>query len=431
ESVFWGGESSELIAFLATTSEELAALAPEERRQRVAELRRQPVLFASGNPPPPRRPPQFDAAAAARTYEQRLERELGRAYGVSVRPARQELRNAIRIRGGRLQLRDVAGPEGRGRGGGPEPDLDVAIRLPDGGLLAFRVPAPRSGPPLPRGIFLQLGVLTAVLALVLFLMARGITRPLSALAGAAEAVSRGGSPQQLPETGAREIRDATRAFNTMQERLQRYLESRTQMLAAMSHDLRTPLTRMLLRAERIKDPDLRDRFVQDANEMTAMIQATLELFRGMNGEEPTSRIEVMPFLAVIAGEFAETGADVTLAGAANAPIEARPVALKRCMTNLIGNAVKYGKRAHVVVEDGDALVIRVRDDGPGIPPGALGKVFEPFYRLEQSRNPATGGTGLGLSIARDIAQLHGGTVELLNLEPRGLEAVLTLPRRTG
>ena len=232
----------------------------------------------------------------------------------------------------------------------------------------------------------------------------------------------------MPETGARELREATHAFNTMHERLQRYLNSRTRLLAAMSHDLRTPLTRLRLRSERLADPELRKRFNADVDEMNDMLKAALDLFRGMNADEPVNPVDIMQFLEALRSEFAELGADVTVRGSAVGPIAVRPNALKRCVTNLISNAVKFGGRADVVVADGAELTIRVLDEGPGIPEAALGRVFEPFFRLESSRNPETGGTGLGLSIARDIAQAHGGSLELRNRQPRGLEAVLTLPR---
>ena len=435
EMVFWGGDSSGLIEVLANTSEELAAMSPADRDGRLEVLRRDAIRYAADVERPQRRAPQWDDDAAARSYEKRLRRELGRDYEVDVKPARRGSRDVVRIdtrRGPDPQQMQPApdrpnGPLPRGR---DRPhDLDVTVRLPGGGEVTYRVPAPRSGPPLPRGIFLELAVLTVVLTAVLFVMARGITRPLRALAGAAEAMSRGEHPDPLPESGARELREATHAFNTMHERLQRYLDSRTQLLAAMSHDLRTPLTRLRLRSERIPDTELRERFVRDVDEMTHMIRATLELFRGMNGDEPPVAVDIMEFLAMLQGEFSEMGHAVDIEGSSSAPIDMKPKALKRCLENLVSNAIKFGGSARIIVSDGDALTLRVLDDGPGIPPDKLEAVFRPFFRLEDSRNPETGGTGLGLSIARDVAQSHGGTLELRNREPQGLEAILTLPRR--
>jgi signal transduction histidine kinase len=161
--------------------------------------------------------------------------------------------------------------------------------------------------------------------------------------------------------------------------------------------------------------------------MSSMIRGALAIFRGLNDEEPAIAIDMNELLGSLREEHMELGGVVTLSGRADEPYAGKPLALKRCLGNLIQNAIQYGNEANVSVEDGAALVIRVRDRGPGVPAEALDRVFEPFFRLESSRNRDTGGTGLGLSIARDIAQAHGGTLTLANLE-HGLEATLTLPR---
>jgi signal transduction histidine kinase len=165
--------------------------------------------------------------------------------------------------------------------------------------------------------------------------------------------------------------------------------------------------------------------------MNARNGSALQVFRGLDEQEPTSAVDVDTLLATLEAEFAEVGGSVSMAGRAVRPIMGRPQALKRCLTNLLSNAIKYGERATVTIEDGDALVIRIADEGPGVPEADLERVFEPFFRLEQSRNSETGGIGLGLGIARDIAQSHGGSLVLENREPRGLVAVLTLPRRNA
>ena len=305
--------------------------------------------------------------------------------------------------------------------------FEIEITLPDGDPVTFRMPMPRPGPPLPRQIFFEFGLLTLVLGAVLYLMTRTITRPLGKLAVAAEAVGRGARVEPLPEEGGRELRAATRAFNSMQERLRRDLDSRTRVLAAMSHDLRTPLTRLRLRVESIDDEALRARCEADLDEMSNMIRGALGVFRGLNDDEAATPIDINALLESLRTEFSEMGGTVTLIGSANAPYGGKPLALKRCLANLIGNAIQYGGEANITVEDGATLTIRIRDRGPGIPPESLEQVFEPFFRLESSRSRDTGGTGLGLSIARDIAQAHGGAITLKNVEP-GLEAVLTLPR---
>lgn len=422
EVVYWGGESADVVEFLAGMTKEIAALPPTERRARVEALRQTPVTFAQGFDRPPAQRHRYDVAAAARSYQKQLQRELGRDYRVDVRPESRLDNLAIRIGNRRL---GGEGPRRQAR----RMQLDVFIGLPDQGQVTFRIPAPRPGPPLPRGIFLELGVLTLVLTIVLFLMARSITRPLSALADSAEAMSRGEKLAPLPETGAKELKEATHAFNTMHERLERYMKSRASLLAAISHDLRTPLTRLRLRAEKVEDPELRASFKRDVDSMSDMLKATLGFFQGMSDHEASEPVDIMSLLRSICVEFAEMGEDVTLEGSAARPIDARPNALKRCITNLVSNAVKYGHSARIAVSDGDEVVVRVTDRGPGIPEAALDKVFEPFHRLEDSRHPETGGTGLGLSIARDIAQAHGGSLALENRAPGGLVAILTLPRR--
>jgi protein-histidine pros-kinase len=171
------------------------------------------------------------------------------------------------------------------------------------------------------------------------------------------------------------------------------------------------------------------RIGRELDEMESMVREALSLFRGMDDGEPPTEIDVDELLAQIAEEFADMGAAVTVSGRALRPFTGKPQALKRCLTNLVANAVKFGTRAEIHIEDGADLIVRVRDHGPGIPEEELERVFEPFYRLESSRNRDSGGTGLGLSIARDIAQSHGGSLRLANAVGGGLEATLRLPRR--
>jgi signal transduction histidine kinase len=307
---------------------------------------------------------------------------------------------------------------------------DVTVRLADGQAVTYRVLRLRGGAPLPRNLFLNLTLLVLLLVIVLYLTARNITRPLSDLAHAADSVGRDARPApQLAERGARELRDAARAFNTMQDRLHRYLDSRTRVLAAMSHDLKTPLTRLRLQVEALENPPMQTRIGRELDEMESMVREALALFRGLDDGELPIAVDVDELVAQIRDEFADMGATVTVSGRALRPFTGKPQALKRCLTNLIANAIKFGTRADILIEDGADLLIRVRDRGPGIPEEELERVFEPFYRLESSRNRDSGGTGLGLSIARDIAQAHGGSLKLANLPGGGLEATLRLPRR--
>ncbi len=449
---------------IADTSETLAKLEGADRAAAITNLRQHPIVLDELRR---RRPPPRPAVLRAleRSFAAQLRRQLGPGYGVSVQRASPANTDVIRVESARIQrlvnrqlsAGTIAAPvsgTGPGLNGAPpfgppvpktaqhEPPspvpgtrprfiawlYDVVVTLPDGERVMFRAIAPLPAPPLPPAIFIELGVLTVVLGVALFFMALTITRPLRDLATAADAVGRGAYNPPLPEKGARELRRATRAFNTMQERLRRYLESRTRVLAAMSHDLRTTLTRLRLRAESIESDELRARFSADLDEMSQMVQGALSLFRDLNHDEPLDVVDVDALLATLQREFREMDADVTVEGHTRGPLSARPLALKRCLTNLLQNAVQYGTCAHVVVSDGENLMIRIRDAGPGIPAEALEQVFEPFFRIEASRSRDTGGAGLGLSIARDIAQAHGGSIVLDNLAAGGLEVVLTLPR---
>jgi signal transduction histidine kinase len=282
----------------------------------------------------------------------------------------------------------------------------------------------------PRRLLLTLVVLLVSVIALALLAVRWLTRPLAVLATAADELGRDIKRPPLPEDGPTEVRRAAAAFNTMQARLQTYLREREQMLAAVSHDLRTPITRLRLRAEMIGDDALRAKFTQDLAEMETMTAAALDFLRGAGGDEPVQPVDVMALLESLQADMEETGQPVTVQGGARAPYPARPLALKRLLANLIENAVKYGQRANVTVADDAAqLQITVADEGPGIPEDQLERVFEPFYRLESSRSRDTGGVGLGLSVARDIARAHGGELTLRNRTGGGLEAVVTLPRR--
>ena len=350
-----------------------------------------------------------------------LRAELGAGYGISVRTATAPPARVIPIPSPFLGLPAAE----------PARAYDVVIHLPDDSTLVYRVTRIDPGAPLPPSLMLNVILLVVLLVVALYIAARGITRPLSRLASAADNIGRGVRQPKLEEKGARELRDAARAFNTMQDRLHRYLDSRTRVLAAMPHDLKTPLTRLRLQVEtQIEDPALQGRFGKELDEMESMVRGALALFRGLNDEEGLEQVDVNLLLETLRGEFAEMGRQVTVEGRALRPFPGRPQALKRCLTNLVGNAITFGVRAKILVRDGAQLEISVCDDGPGIPPEELEKVFEPFYRLESSRNRDTGGTGLGLSIARDVAQAHGGALVLRNRPEGGLEARLALPRRS-
>jgi signal transduction histidine kinase len=371
----------------------------------------EPLLEPPGLPTPL---PDF-----RQSLEQQLKFVLGPSYQVSVVPTTDAGKAAMTLA--------RPGAESFERGGQL---YDVSVGIPGGDNLLFRLAQGQRGAPLPRALLFNLLLLALLVAIAVYLVTRGITRPLSDLARAAEAVGRDLRQPPLVERGSREVRDAARAFNTMQERMQRYVDSRTRVLAAMSHDLKTPLTRLRLRMATIDDADMQFRVDRDLDEMENMVHGALTLLRGLNDDEPAEAVDINELLGTLQGEFAEMGTPFEVHGRVRVLYAGKPMALKRCLTNLISNATKFGGNVSVHLQDGAAVVIAIRDQGPGIPAEHLARVFEPFYRVESSRNRDTGGTGLGLCIARDIAQAHGGALTLTNLPQRGLQATLTLPRST-
>jgi signal transduction histidine kinase len=276
-------------------------------------------------------------------------------------------------------------------------------------------------------------VMTFCAAGLSFWAVRQLTGPVATLAAAAERLGRDVNAPPLPEGGPDEVARAASAFNTMASRIRRFVQDRTFLLAAIGHDLRTPITRLKLRAEFIDDDELRDKFLADLDELDTMVSATLAFGRDTSDMEPAVPMDLAALLRVILDETAdarpESADGLVLEGTPHITVRARPVALKRAFANLIGNAVKYGSTARVCVatpEPGVAT-ITVEDDGPGVPPDQLERVFDPFYRVEDSRNRETGGTGLGLPIARNIFRAHGGDVVLANRAGGGVRATVTLP----
>lgn len=314
-------------------------------------------------------------------------------------------------------------------GGGPA--FIAQVRLQDGTLATFDARQPQATENWPYRVLLSIALLLAAVIAVSLVAVRWATRPLKTLADAADELGKNINRPPLAETGPAEVASAARAFNTMQSRLATYLRERTQVLAAMSHDLKTPITRLRLRAELLEDAQLREKFGNDLQEMEAMVASALDFLRGMGNGEPVQPVDVNALLDSLQVDLRETGGTVTLEGRAASPYRGRPQALKRGLANLLENAIKYGKTARVVVDDSnERLQLSILDDGPGLPPEQLETVFEPFYRVEGSRNRDTGGTGLGLAIAKNAVELHGGRIALRNRVEGGLAAVVTLPRRS-
>jgi signal transduction histidine kinase len=308
------------------------------------------------------------------------------------------------------------------------PRIIVSAALPDGRWLnsAAGSPAPYRVIAWPR--LLTLALMAAAIALAAILAVRHITQPLNQLASAADRFGRGDHATLLPETGPAEIIKTTRAFNQMQDRLMRFVQDRTRMLAAVSHDLRTPITTLRLRAEFIEDEETQQKVIATLDEMQRMTDATLAFAQDDSAQEQTKSVDLAALVGSICEDMTDLGNDVAWADHDRFLFDCRPTALRRVVRNLIENAVKYGERARVAMTvSGEAIVIAIDDDGPGIPDDAHETVFSPFYRLEESRNKDTGGIGLGLAIARSIARNHGGDITLKNRQGGGLTATIQLP----
>jgi len=273
----------------------------------------------------------------------------------------------------------------------------------------------------------QLLLVCLVLVLFAVVAARQITRPIRTFVAAAERLGTDVNAPPIIERGSRELRRVTRVFNTMQDRLQRYVDDRTRMLAAISHDLRTSLTRLRLRTEFIEDPEQRAKAQQDLEQMDAMLASTLAFARDDAAEEQPVNVDVAKLLHTLCDDLVDLGESVDYQGPESHTLCCRPLALQRAITNVLSNAVSYGHCARVILTlDEGVCDIRVTDDGPGIPADQLDNVFEPFVRLDPARNRSTGGTGLGLSIARSVMRSHGGDVFLANPVGGGLEVRLRL-----
>ncbi len=308
--------------------------------------------------------------------------------------------------------------------------LAAQVSLADGTLVNFRDQFPRESGRWPYGVAFDLFVRLAAVVILSLIAVRWVTQPLSSLAAAAENLGENINRPPLDESGPSEVSRAAHAFNRMQSRLANYLNDRARVLAAMSHDLQTPITRLRLRTELLDDPDLRARFAKDLDEMESMVRSTLDFMRGVETGEQFQPIDVMALLESLQADFEEIGHPVRIQGHAASTFVGKPRALKRCLNNLIENAVKYGKNATIIVQEEEArLVLKVEDEGPGIPAEEQENIFAPFYRIESSRNRDSGGTGLGLSIARSIARDHRGDIICRNLETSGLQVIVTLPRR--
>ncbi|AWM94149.1 two-component sensor histidine kinase [Pseudomonas sp. 31-12] len=304
----------------------------------------------------------------------------------------------------------------------------LLIELPDHSWLSFAAHSRNWGlDDTPRYLIVILLVLIST-TLVTLIATRRLATPLQHFTEGARRFGVDFRAPPIEPLGPQEIRQAILAFNAMQAQLQHFIRDRTQMLAAISHDLRAPLTRMRLRGEFIEDSEQQQRLFRDVDEMQAMINSALEFFRDDARLEPATQFDLAELLQTLLDDYRDQGVEMAFSGPLRLVYFGRPLGLKRVMTNLLDNAIKYGSEPTIeLIPDAGEVRIKVLDRGPGIPEASLEQVFAPFFRMEGSRNKSTGGVGLGLSAARAIVLEHGGELKLRNRSKGGLEALVVLP----
>jgi signal transduction histidine kinase len=307
-----------------------------------------------------------------------------------------------------------------------EEEAVIEAALPDGERISFTISGLSSSGGYLFPIFLVSMVFVAIL--IALWTARRLARPIREFARGAERLGVDLTAPPLAVRGPQELRTTIVAFNRMQDRLQRFLEDRTQMLAAISHDLRAPLARLRFRAELVTDGEQQRKMFDDLDVMNAMIDSTLAFARDDSRQEPRRLVDLGVLVGDACEDVADAGGKACYAGPRGIDVPCRPTLVRRAVANLIDNAIKYGAVARVrIVREPDRVAIVVDDDGPGIPVDEQEKVFAPFYRLDASRDPGKAGVGLGLSVARTIAREHGGDVTLANRDGGGLSARVELP----
>lgn len=331
------------------------------------------------------------------------------------------------LNGRHLNERPLKGPGFSGAGKSPLQEIRISAEIKDG--VWFNAMIPHAATESFTGrILLATGLLLGLSLLAAWIFARRISRPLSNFTKAAERLGRGEDPDPLSETGPVDMRQAAYAFNIMQARLTRMLESQRTMLRAVGHDLRTPLTSLRLRAENIDDAQEKKKVISTLDDMTVMTEEILGWAKDASGTETLASVDLGSLLQSLTDDYQDLGRDVALKDFKTFPITIRRISIKRALQNLINNALQYGQSATLSVEcQNNKVIIHVDDRGPGVPEDQLIEILKPFIRLETSRSRETGGTGLGLSNVETIAQIHGGRLVLTNLKPKGLRASLSLP----
>ncbi len=307
--------------------------------------------------------------------------------------------------------------------------LTISAPLKGGGWLNVATAAPAPSPAWAWPSLVSMSLMALAILAIVIVVVRRITRPLRALAAAADGLGRGEEITPLVLSGPDDVRRTTRAFNVMGARIRRFVGGRTRMLAAISHDLRTPITTLRLRAEFVEDAENRSKILETLDEMQRMTEASVAFAREEATPEKTRKVDLAALIQSLCDDLAELDQDVAFEDPGRTPYACRPVGLKRALRNLIENAATYGRRARVsLATTAEGIEINIDDDGPGIPEQDRERVFEPFVRLEESRSPETGGIGLGMAIARSIVRGHGGDIVMQNRPEGGLRAIIRLPR---
>ncbi|VAW91695.1 sensor histidine kinase [hydrothermal vent metagenome] len=367
------------------------------------------------------------AGSPSAEFRDRLETFLGKRYPLKVVVSDQPAMNIQHKGSGSMMHMQHMGMTG------PDALVFLAqVQLSDGRWVTFENRIGNEFFANSTMLLVNLAVLIIIVLLVTLIAVRLATRPLTLLAKQADKLGTDINQPPMVETGSTEMRHASHAFNTMQRRLQRFIEDRSRLLSAISHDLKTPITRMRLRAEMLDEAEQRDNFIRNLDEMQAITSDTLDFLRADDAGENIEDVDICTLLKTIKDQADELGQNVEIKFCEVDSYLARPQALKRCIVNLVDNAIKYAGSAEITAsESNNTLLISVCDSGLGIPEQQLEAVFKPFYRLETSRSRETGGTGLGLSIARNIALSHGGDLQLANRKDGGLKATLTLLRQSA
>lgn len=310
-------------------------------------------------------------------------------------------------------------------------EMEISVALKDSSWLNVSTRFHRPPIQWPWVSTLSFALATLIITLIIWVTLSRLTGPLRTLADSAESLGRGDAVPDLPTQGPDELRRLTTAFNDMQVRLTRFVSERTRLLAALGHDLRSPLTAMRVRVEMVDDTETRERLITIIAEMQEMVDSTLSFARGMVTSEESQAVDMYDFLAELAADFAALESPLSLDAHPGMNVRIKPVAMRRALRNVIENAIRYGCRADIKAEiEGNTVKITITDTGEGIPEADLERVFDPFVRIEKSRSLETGGTGLGLSIARTIIHAHGGEITLSNIEQGGLKVEVVIPTFT-